>query len=374
MAVTAAREVATAATNRTLPAGIGIRIKPLGEELKRRSLRTFDLFLTALLEAGAAIPPNFVVTLPKINGPEQVGALASVFDAFEYQRDLPRGTLHIELMIETRRPSLPRTGRSRCQGFSLRVAAAWALFTSVRSTIRPPVTSPRRTRGWTIRQATSPDPYCRWRLPEQECGCRTDRPTSCPSDRTALPTGRSPPRSVTKHAGRPSRLAGPRGDIHRSLVSGFYQGWDLHPAQLPSRYAAVYGFFLESLESASDRLRNFVAKATQATRVGEVFDDAATGQGLLNYFLRAMNCGAIGEGEAAEKSGLTWTNCGAGVFRRFSRIAGRSRNQTVRVLVALVRLPRADEATTVLPLDRRTRGLQAESSWPSTQTLEPRQT
>jgi hypothetical protein len=95
------------------------------------------------------------------------------------------------------------------------------------------------------------------------------------------------------------------GNVHRSLVAGFYQGWDLHPAQLLSRYAAVYGFFLEGLESASDRLRNFVDKATQATRVGEVFDDAATGQGLLNYFLRAMNCGAIGEGEAAEKSGLT---------------------------------------------------------------------
>jgi hypothetical protein len=88
-------------------------------------------------------------------------------------------------------------------------------------------------------------------------------------------------------------------------VTGFYQGWDLHPAQLPTRYAAVYSFFLEGLEAASDRLRNFVQKAAQATLVGDVFDDAATGQGLLNYFLRAMNCGAITEQEAVEKSGLT---------------------------------------------------------------------
>jgi hypothetical protein len=95
------------------------------------------------------------------------------------------------------------------------------------------------------------------------------------------------------------------GHVRHSLVTGFYQGWDLHPAQLPTRYAAVYAFFLEGLDAASERLRNFVQKAAQATLVGQVFDDAATGQGLLNYFLRAMNCGAITEAEAVEKSGLT---------------------------------------------------------------------
>ncbi len=74
--------------------------------------------------------------------------------------------------------------------------------------------------------------------------------------------------------------------IRHSLVTGFYQGWDLHPAQLPSRYAAVFAFFLEGLDAASERLQHFVRKAAQATLVGDVFDDAATGQGLLNYFLR----------------------------------------------------------------------------------------
>jgi hypothetical protein len=93
--------------------------------------------------------------------------------------------------------------------------------------------------------------------------------------------------------------------VRHSLVTGFYQGWDLHPAQLPSRYAAVYAFFLEGLAASSDRLKNFVEKAAQATLVGDVFDDAATGQGLLNYFLRAMNCGAITEDEAVTMSGLT---------------------------------------------------------------------
>jgi hypothetical protein len=93
--------------------------------------------------------------------------------------------------------------------------------------------------------------------------------------------------------------------VRHSLVGGFYQGWDLHPAQLPSRYGAVYAFFLEGLDAASTRLRNFVEKAAQATLVGDVFDDAATGQGLLTYFLRALNSGAITEQEAVGKSGLT---------------------------------------------------------------------
>src|SRR5262249_36961311 len=93
--------------------------------------------------------------------------------------------------------------------------------------------------------------------------------------------------------------------VRHSLETGFYQGWDLHPAQLPSRYTAVFAFFLEGLDAASERLKNFVQKAAQATLVGDVFDDAATGQGLLNYFLRAMNCGAIIEEEAIDKSGLT---------------------------------------------------------------------
>jgi hypothetical protein len=92
--------------------------------------------------------------------------------------------------------------------------------------------------------------------------------------------------------------------VQRSLAHGYYQGWDLHPGQLPTRYAAVYAFFLKSLDAAAARLRNFVDKAAQATLVGDVFDDAATGQGLLNFLLRGVNCGAFTEEEAAA-SGLT---------------------------------------------------------------------
>ena len=103
-------------------------------------------------------------------------------------------------------------------------------------------------------------------------------------------------------------------DVRHSLVHAYYQGWDLHPAQLVTRYAAVYAFFLESLDAASERLRNFIGKAAQATLVGEVFDDAATGQGLLNFFLRALNCGAVREEEIEKLTGLTLDELRSGSF------------------------------------------------------------
>jgi hypothetical protein len=93
--------------------------------------------------------------------------------------------------------------------------------------------------------------------------------------------------------------------VRHSLENGYYQGWDLHPAQLPTRYVTVYAFFLAGLEQAAARLRNFIAQAAQATLAGEIFDDAATGQGLLNFFLRALNCGAVGEEAVVERTGLS---------------------------------------------------------------------
>jgi hypothetical protein len=89
-----------------------------------------------------------------------------------------------------------------------------------------------------------------------------------------------------------------------SLVNGLYQGWDLNPAQLPMRYAATYSFFLSSFDDAAFRLKSFVDRAAISTLTGDIFDDAATGQGLLNFFLKALNCGAITE-EQTKTTGLT---------------------------------------------------------------------
>ncbi len=94
-------------------------------------------------------------------------------------------------------------------------------------------------------------------------------------------------------------------NVTSSLINGFYQSWDLHPAQLPARYAAVYAFFLESKDAQSRRLKNFIEKAAQAATTGNQFDDAASAQGLLNFFGRALSCGAMTEAEVLDATDLS---------------------------------------------------------------------
>ena len=286
-----AGEVAAGLHNGTLPPSIGIRIKPLSEELKRRSLRTFDLFLTRLLErTGGTLPPNFVVTLPKITAPEQVTALASACDAFEHWRNLPSGTLRFELMIETTQSVFAADGsvalpRLIAEGGGRIVAAHFGTYDYTAAC------------GITAAHQHMRHPVCDFAKHVMQVALAGTGIWLSDGATNVMPIGA---RDVVRRAWRLHAE-----HVRHSLVTGFYQGWDLHPAQLPSRYAAVYAFFLEGLDAASERLKNFVQKAAQATLVGDVFDDAATGQGLLNYFLRAMNCGAITEEEAVEKSGLT---------------------------------------------------------------------
>src|SRR5436190_8912863 len=79
----AAKEVAAGMKNGTLPPFIGIRIKQFSLELMPRALRTMEIFLETLVHAAGALPPWFVVTLPKIQIVDQVAALADAFDALE---------------------------------------------------------------------------------------------------------------------------------------------------------------------------------------------------------------------------------------------------------------------------------------------------
>jgi hypothetical protein len=106
-------------------------------------------------------------------------------------------------------------------------------------------------------------------------------------------------------------------DVTHSLVNGFYQGWDLHPAHLPTRYAAVYAFYLSARPAATARLSNFFTKAAKA---GAAFDDAATGQALVNFFARGLSSGAITLEEAMQ-TGLTESELKNGSF--LTILAGR---------------------------------------------------
>ena len=313
----AARELASAVAAGSAPPFVGIRIKPLTDELRERSIRTLDLFISTLLDAtGTRVPVNFVVTLPKITSPGQPRTLADLFDAKERAAGLAPGSLRMELMIETPQsifdergngalPALVDAGRGRI------VAAHFGTYDYTASL------------GITAAYQHMRHPACDF--------ARHVMQVSLAGTGVWLSDGATNVLPVPLHRARAAgtltdaQLAQNRDAIHRawklhyddvrhSLVHAYYQGWDLHPAQLVTRYAAVYAFFLESLDAASERLRNFIGKAAQATLVGEVFDDAATGQGLLNFFLRALNCGAVREEEIEKLTGLTLDELRSGSF------------------------------------------------------------
>jgi len=301
------REVAVGLKNGTLPPFIGVRIKPLSHELHRRSLRTLDLFITNMVRrSSGALPPNFIVTLPKVTAPEHVTVLVDAFEVLEKKTGLAPGSLQLELMIETPQtifgpageiviPKLVENARGRCRG---------AHFGTYDYTAGLNITATHQVPS---------HPACDFARHMMQVCLASTGVTISDGATTVMPVG--------PHRAAPGKQLDPRlvqenvravhrawrihyDDVRMSLRNGYYQGWDLNPAQLPTRYAAIYAFFLESRHEAGVRLKAFVDKAAQATLLGNIFDDAATGQGLLNFFLRGINCGALTEQEALA-TGLT---------------------------------------------------------------------
>ena len=306
--IQAAEEVKKGMDEGSLPPFIGIRIKPFTEELRQRSFRTVDLFITHLagLTKGK-LPERFVVTLPKITAPEQVEALVRLLDGLEQHNGIQTGSIKIELMVETTQsifapagaaalPALVAAAKGRCTGahFGTYDYTANCNITAAHQHMRHPACDFAKQ---VMKVTLAGTPV---HLSDGATNIMPIGPHRA-KEGAALSAQEAAENTASVH--RAWKLA--YDDITHSLVNGFYQGWDLHPAQLPVRYAALYAFFLGGLDSASNRLRSFMDKAAQATLVGDVFDDAATGQGLLNYFLRAINCGAMTQDECEQKTGVT---------------------------------------------------------------------
>ena len=303
----AAAEIAAGGRAGTLPPFIGIRLKPLSRELHGRSLRTLDLFVTALArEARKEVPDGFVVTLPKIVAAGQVSAVARTCAALERRLGLRAGVLKIELMIETPQAIVGDAGRVPLRELvgagEGRVTAAH--FGAYDYTALCGISSSWQQLG---HQACD---FARnvMQVALAQSGVRlSDGATTA---MPAVPHRVAPDRPLTDEQRRQNRESVVRAwrlhyqDVHRSLKNGFYQGWDLHPTQLPTRYAAVYEFFLSTRADATARLKHLTDRAVRATLAGETFDDAATGQGLLNFFVRGLSSGALRPEEAGE-TGLT---------------------------------------------------------------------
>ena len=303
-----ARAVARAMRDATLSPFFGIRVKPMTPELHARSLRTLDIFVTTLVRSAASLPERFVVTLPKISTLDQVTAFVDVLERLEARLSLPEGSLRFEAMVETPQMIIDADGRSMLPGV---VDAGRGRLTAAHFGTYDYTASLNITAAYQRMQHIT----CDFAKSVMQVALAGTGIWLSDGSTTVMPV---PVHRATAQGAplTPQQIADNRASVHNawrlhyddvrhSLESGFYQGWDLHPAQLVTRYAAVFGFFLTGVAQQGARLRNFVERAAQATLVGDVFDDAATGQGLLNFFFRAINCGALTEDEAVSMTGVT---------------------------------------------------------------------
>jgi citrate lyase beta subunit len=294
----AALEVARGMRDDTLPPFLGVRVKPLNAELHKRAVRTLDIFLTTLAgETRGELPPHFVITLPKVVVAEQVAALAEVLDLLEERNGLPPGAVKVELMIETPQAVINERGEVNLLRLldAARGRVVAAQFGAYDYTASCAVTGGAQSLQ---------HPACDFARAVMQAGLAGTGVRLVDGATTVMPV--EPVRAgggagLTSQQFEENQAAVTRAwklhydNVQHSLRHGFYQSWDLHAAQLPARYAAVYAFYLENLDAAS----------AQATLAGGDFDDAASGQGLLNFFLRAVRSGAITEAEAESLTGLT---------------------------------------------------------------------
>ena len=289
VAVQTAKEITKAMIEKALPSFIGIRIKSF-DNFAERSIRTLDIFLANLL-ASSPLPENFVITFPKVAIVDHVSLLVEILEKLEKTHSLALGSLKIELMVELTQTIINQQGSSHI----------WNLITA----------SKGRCRGLhfgTYDYTASCDVIAHFQTMDNSvCDfAKHIMQNSAMGTGLMLSDGATNIFPVAVYPGSTNSAQIAENvdsfyyawkiqfnNIQNSLRTGFYQGWDLHPAQLPIRYAACYAFYLQEYEQIYTRMENFLTISGKAVLSDDVFDDAATGQGLVNFFLKAYNCGAI---------------------------------------------------------------------------------
>ncbi|GAA4684561.1 DUF6986 family protein [Phytohabitans rumicis] len=253
---------------------VGLRIKSLERSSRRRAVRTLDTFI----EAYGGLPPGFVVTLPKVNTPEQVEAMAVLCGRFEQAYGLRAGTLRFEAQIETPPAVLGADGRATV---ALLIAAAQGRLTGLHyGTYDYSASLSIAAAHQSMEHPVADHAKAVMQVAAAGTGVRlSDGSTN------VLPVG--DPASVRGAWALHARL------VRRSLERGFYQGWDLHPAQLPTRFGATYTFFRDGAGAARARLSAYLVR-----RVSGVLDEPATARALAGFLLRGLDCGALDPDEA----------------------------------------------------------------------------
>jgi len=283
----------------SLPPMIGIRIKSFQSETYKRATRTLGLCLGSLLErSNGKLPPGFVITLPKVRKKEEVYALSELLSIIESRFDLETNAVKLELMAET--PEAVLDIDNMVNASPERITSVH--FGAYDLTAELGITANHQDINHPASEFAKQ--FIQFKLAGSGVRLSDSVTKQIPS---ILHKGRELSQSqlTENKESLKSGLVVHFENVAHSMKRGYFQSWDLHPGQLIARYAAVFSFFSNEAEEQGKRLRAFLDKATQATLTGNVFDDAATAQGYLNFFRRAHSCGAL-DGERIQAfTGLT---------------------------------------------------------------------
>jgi citrate lyase beta subunit len=282
-AVGAARSLAEVVKGGSAPPYHGLRIKSLEAPSRRRGVRTLDLFVGELSEAGA-LTDGFVVTLAKVTSVEQVEAMVIVLSAIERARAVPSGSLKFEIQIETPQAILGADGTALVARM---ISAGAGRVTGLHYGTYDYSAS----LGVAAAYQSMEHPVADHAKDVMQLAAAGTGVFVSDGSTNVLPVG---DRDSVHAAWRLHQRL-----VRRSLVRGIYQGWDMHPAQLPSRYVATYLFYREGLESAAARLRAYVGGGDSG-----YLDEPATAAALAGFVLRGVECGAVDMPEVDELIGV----------------------------------------------------------------------
>ncbi|RXZ45733.1 DUF6986 family protein, partial [Agromyces binzhouensis] len=279
--VRAAEHVAAAIDAGTATPFVGIRFKSFEAATRARGIRTLDLFVTALVDRGG-LPDGLALTLPKVSTVEQVEAMADVAAALERAHGLPDGRLRFEVQVETPQLVLGPEGVAPVSRIphAARGRAAGLHFGTYDYTAALGIAAPHQS----LEHPAADHAKQVMQLAVAGTGVRLSDGSS-----NVLPIGDRADEAWRLHA----RV------VRRSLERGFAQGWDLHPAQLPTRFIATYAYYRDGWTEASARLRHVHDRTA-----GAVLDEPATVRALAGFVLRGVQCGAITPDEVEAATGL----------------------------------------------------------------------
>ena len=283
-----ARSVADARVDEDAPACFGVRVKSFDDDaLRARSIRTLERFVETLVEAVGALPEGFVVTFPKVTDPSQVVAFANELGDLESGLGSAGRRMRFEVQIETPRSVIGPDGAAAAPRI---LEAGAGRITAMHLGVFD-YTASLGLMPWEQRLDHPANDFARHVLQVSLAGTGvwiSDGSSHVVPANDSTPVVRAAWRQHADH-------------VRHSLSNGFYQGWDLHPAHLVSRYAAVYGWLLERFGGASER----VAAWREGSTAKGVLDEPATIASLLRYLRFAVSSGAVDETVVLSETGLT---------------------------------------------------------------------